>query len=188
MGVFDLLFGKRQSVPVDVVTDPSESDGPEIPKDLFVEERDPKDIPLVEGMEDSPGIQGVYAYMLSDFEGKGYRDALANSDLSSRDDNVRLLHLGLQIRIDQSKLYYEDRIKEIVSHINSRSQAGLNDLAQDLDVRRKIYSGHLEALENLKKELASGDGTTFRVVHSYMSGFKRGLATITHAKILNGDN
>ena len=136
-------------------------------------------------MEDSAGIEGVYAYMLSDFEGKGYRDALSNSDVSSREDNVRLIHLGLQIRIDQAKLYYEDRIKEIAAHIASRSQAGLNDLAQELETRKKIYSGHLEALEALKKELGSSDGTTFRVVHSYLTGFKRGLAAITYAKILN---
>jgi hypothetical protein len=162
-------------------------ESPEVPRELFVDDSEPNSASEVPAVSGRVGVDDVFAFMRSDLEDKGYHHALSNPDDSYRADNIRLIRLELRIRIEQAKLYYSDRIKEIEDHIESRARAGLHDLARELEARKKVCVEHLAYLSKLLDEIESEGGVTYRAVLSYQAGFKKGLAAITQAKLLSGE-
>src|SRR5512133_810412 len=67
------------------------------------------------------GLDAIYAFLQSDYESKGYNDALTNSDESYKNDNIRLIRQDLIILIERTVNYYETMIKETDFHISTRS-------------------------------------------------------------------
>jgi hypothetical protein len=185
MGLFDWFKGKIATQP-DASELPIEEGGSEIPKGLFVEEAEPDEQGFQNGTL-AADIDSVFDFMRRDLESKGYHHALVNPDESYCNANIRLIQFEIRIRIQRSKLYYNDRIKEVDHHIETRTQAGLHDLAKELGVRKKIYVDHLALLDNMLKESESEGSVVFRAALSYQTGFKNGLAAITQARILNGE-
>jgi hypothetical protein len=131
------------------------------------------------------GLDAVYAFLLSDYESRGYNDALANPDESYKSDNIKLLNHELFILIERTSTYYEDLARETEFHINTRSRAGLIDLVEELKIRMQIINDHRSKLAEIKKEALGGTGTIERIGLSYQRGFMRGLSSISQAKVLN---
>jgi hypothetical protein len=131
------------------------------------------------------GLDAIHAFFQSDYESKGYNDALTNPDDSYKTDNIKLLNLDLMILIERTSIYYEDLAKEVEFHISSRSRAGLIDLVEELKTRMQIINDHREKLRAIKEEAQSGAGPIQRIGLSYQRGFMRGLSSISQAKFLN---
>jgi hypothetical protein len=134
-------------------------------------------------MSGDEGLDSVYAFLQSDYESKGYNDALTNPDESYRNDNIRLLNHDLLILIDRTSSYYEDLAKEVQFHISSRSRAGLIDLVEELKIRMQIVNDHREKLKAIREEAAGGKGAIERIALSYQRGFMKGLSSISQAKV-----
>jgi len=133
----------------------------------------------------SMGIEAIYAFLQADYEEKGYNDALTNPDESYKVDNIKLFQYDLQILIERSFLYYDDKLKEIDFHIGSRTRAGLIDLIEELKIKREIAVEHIHKLQQLQQETANNAGMSERIKLSYQRGFMRGLSAITQTKIMN---
>jgi len=131
------------------------------------------------------GLDAVYAFMLNDYESRGYNDALANPDESYKSDNIKLLNHDLFILIERTSSYYEDLAKETEFHISTRSRAGLIDLVEELKIRLQVINEHRQKLREIKTEAQSGSGAIERIGLSYQRGFMRGLSSISQAKVLN---
>lgn len=133
------------------------------------------------------GLDAIYAFLQYDYESRGYNDALTNPDESYKADNIMLFHHDLIILIDKSSTYYEDLLKEVDFHINSRTRAGLIDLVEELKIRREMVLDHIEKVKVIRKEAVSGTGSTQRIALSYQRGFMRGLSAISQSKLFNGN-
>jgi len=78
------------------------------------------------------GIEAVYSFLQTDFEPKGYNDALINPDQSNKADGIRMIRSHLSIILDKSMNHYEKLIRDLDYHVKSRSDAGLVDLVEEL--------------------------------------------------------
>lgn len=131
------------------------------------------------------GIDSIYAFLQSDYEAKGYNDALTSPDDSYRNDNINLLKQDLFILIDKSLTYYEGMLKQVDFHITSRTRAGLIDLVEELKTRRDMVADHLEKIRVMKEDAHNGNGAVQRITLSYQRGFMRGMSALTQSNILN---
>jgi hypothetical protein len=128
-------------------------------------------------------IDAIYEFLQYDYESRGYNDALTNPDESYKSDNIKLFAHDLQILIDRSSIYYEELLKEVDFHINSRSRAGLIDLVEELKIKRELVLDHMTKVKALKEEALNGSGSTGRIALSYQRGFMRGLSAISQSKL-----
>lgn len=131
------------------------------------------------------GVDAIFAFLQADYETKGYDDALTNPDESYKSDNIKLFQYDLQILIQRSFMYYDDKIKEIDFHIGSRTRAGLIDLVEELKIKRNLVVEHIDKVKQLQHDCANNSGMSERITLSYQRGFMRGLAAITQTKVMN---
>jgi len=159
-----------------------ENGSPVVPESLFIDNSEPVDTSTHSENSVPAGMEEVYAFLLADYEEKGYNDALTNPDTGYRDDNIRLLKEEFGILIKKTILNFEVQLNELEFHIETRSRAGLIDLVEELKARRNIIFRKLEDIIRLKQE--EGNGAVERMVLSYKKGFMRGLAAITKSELI----
>lgn len=186
MGLFDFFKKNQVEQNGSAQINGSQQNHPiEIPRDIFIEDREPSEQqPIYKNSAEAKGIDAIYAFLQADYESKGYSDALTNPDDSYKTDNIKLIKLDLQILIQQVNTYYEDLIREIDFHINSRGRAGLIDLVEELKTRREMVLEHMGKVEEVKKEMESDSGMTQRIILSYQRGFMKGLSALTQSNVL----
>lgn len=131
------------------------------------------------------GLESIYKFLQSDFETRGYSDALMNPDESYKADNLLLIRYDLQIIIHQVNTYHEDLLRELDFHILSRSRAGLIDLVEELKNRKEMVREHVNKVMDIKNDLDNEFGMAQRILLSYQRGFMKGLSAITQSNVLN---
>lgn len=179
MGIFSLFKKHGQENP-DINNNANRlellsKDKPEIPKDKFIENNEYGTV---------RGINEIYAFLQADFESKGYHDAWINPDDSYKRDNIVLLKHDLMILLQKVAIYYEDLLRDIGFHINSRERAGLLDLVEELKFRQKGVEVHLIKVSEIRKEVNENAGVYERIMLSYQKGFMRGLSAISQSNVL----
>ncbi|MDY2588196.1 hypothetical protein [Winogradskyella aquimaris] len=147
-------------------------------KELFIEESD-ADVSDKSLPSNIVNLESIYTYASTDFENKGYDDAIVNPDLSYSKDNLKLLRYDLQILIKRAFRCYEDYIKDLKFHIESRKSAGLIDTVNLLESKLSKVHDAIEELELIEKEFEEGTGLVERISLSYQRGFSRGLAAMS---------
>jgi len=176
MGLFNFNRKKEQS------SQPEGADRPMLERSMAPQ---PIDADAIQSDVPVLGIDAIYAFLQADYETKGYNDALTNPDENYKADNIKLFQYDLQILIQRSFMYYDDKIKEIDFHIGSRTRAGLIDLVEELKIKRNLVIEHIEKVKQLQHDTASNTGMSERITLSYQRGFMRGLAAITQTKVMN---
>jgi hypothetical protein len=124
-------------------------------------------------------IDIIYEYLQEDIESKAYQDALTSPDRSYKETNLAIIRSNLEVRFKQVTLKYEDMLRDIDFHIQSRGEAGLTDIVELLKSRKAIYGKHLEELRKMKADLDNGELYMTGLFKSYEVGFTRGLASIS---------
>ena len=112
---------------------------PEIKKEDFVDDSDPKknnSITITYGT--GMPIDLIYSFLKEDYETKGYDDALANPDLSYRENNKSIIKSNLEIKFKQVRLRYIDVLRDIDFHIYTPAL----DIAQSFAVMAQIALNH----------------------------------------------
>ena len=146
-------------------------------KELFVEE-DENTIRSNSQIE-KYNLEKIYAFAEIDYEQKGYDDAIVNPDNSYSEDNIRLLKLDLGIRIKRAYKTYEDYLKDIEFHIETRQNAGLIDTVKLLEAELSKVKDSIEQVKEIEKEFQEDKGLVERISLSYKRGFMRGLAAMS---------
>lgn len=183
MGLFDFFKKNKNS---ENGNGQSSELPPEIPKDLFVEDSEPNENENgISGRPILKGIELIYEFLQADYENKGYSDSLINPDDSYKSENIKLIKFDLEILIQKVSTYYEDLVREIDFHMDSRGRAGLIDLVEELRTKKEMVLEHMEKVGVLKNEAENNNGITQRIVLSYQRGFMRGLSALTQSKVLN---
>lgn len=181
MGLFNFFNRQNKNT-----TQLESATSPEIPRNLFVEESEPTNGQNIENNSFLiEGIEKVYSFLQADYESKGYSDSLVNPDDSYKTDNIKLIKLDLHILIEKTGTYYQNLISELNFHISSRSRAGLVDLVQELENRKKLVEDYMLKIDNIRKTMDDENGMCQRIILSYQRGFMRGLSALTQSNILN---
>ncbi|MET3980411.1 hypothetical protein ABIB62_003012 [Mucilaginibacter sp. UYP25] len=129
-------------------------------------------------------INVLFSFLDRNHEGKGYDDALVNPDANHLSQNLEALKNELIRVVNKVKTFYEDFIKEINYHIDSRSRSGMVDTVEELKMKREIALSHMEKVVEIEKDANSDSGDSQGILISYTRGFKNGLAAISHHAIL----
>ncbi len=158
----------------------------EIPKNIFVENREPQDQPtFLSSQVNANGIETIYSFLQADYDTKGYSDALTNPDDSTKSNGVKLIKMDLKILVQRVNNFHAKRIRDFDLHISSRGRSGLIDLVEELKSEKEKTMKDIEEVKVIESEIETGGGMVERTILSYQKGFMRGLSAITQSKILN---
>lgn len=156
---------------------------PEIPEHIFIENSNAEHPQL--NNQIAEGIYSIYNYLMSDFESKGFSDALVNPDESYKNDNLRLIRYELEIVIHKVNTYHESLMKDIDFHISSRTRAGLIDIVEELKTKKEDLISHQTKVREIQESLSRETGLYERALLSYNRGFAKGLTSITQSSLLS---
>ncbi|MFD2568576.1 hypothetical protein [Pseudotenacibaculum haliotis] len=146
-------------------------------EDLFIEKED--STITTNAQIEKYNLERIYAFVEVDHEQKGYDDALMNPDFSYSEDNIKLLKYDLKIRIKRAYKTYEDYIKDIEFHIQTRKNAGLIDTVKLLEAELAKVNDSIKLVAEIEKEFNEETGLVERISLSYKRGFMRGLAAMS---------
>jgi len=179
MGFFD-LFKKKSRIQESNLE--LKETLPEIREEDFIDNSEPseqqKSTYSVEFGTKLP-IDIIYGFLKEDYESKAYHDALTNPDKSYKETNMAIIRSNLEVKFRQVILKYEDMLRDINFHIQSRGQAGLTDIVDLLKSKKESYEKHLEELKSMKKDLDKNELYMIGIFKSYEVGFTRGLASLS---------
>lgn len=160
---------------------------PEIPENVFVENQKPEGGVSTETASSPNNVNGInllFSFLERNHESKGYDDALVNPDNTHLDEYVKSLKNELEKTFRKVKTFYEDFIREIDFHIDSRSRTGMIDTVGELTVKKEIAEMHIKQVLEIEAEAKNNTGVGQGIVLSYTRGFRNGLAAISHHSIL----
>lgn len=170
MGVFSFFSKKNNNKEesIDNYEGPSE--------EQFVDNTEPNNI---EAQVKIYNLDEIYDYASVDFEQRGYQDALTNPDTSYKEENIDLLLMDLEIRIQRAELYYSNLLLDLDFHILSRKDAGLIDTVKQLESQKDKILDSQSQIVKIKEEFLEKEGLNKRITFSYKRGFNRGLASMS---------
>lgn len=147
---------------------------------VFVEDREPAALKkILHQNEEVKGIRAVHKFLSEDYETRGYKDALTNSDESYCFNNIELIKLDFKILLQQVTINYKKQIRSLDVFVKSGSRIGLIDMVEKLISNKEIVLDHLKYLDDLLMDMNNDTGLSQRIVLSYKSGFMRGIASLT---------
>jgi hypothetical protein len=158
----------------------------EIPENVFLQnemETSSKQRDTISSRSDS-NIELLFDFLDKNHESKGYEDALMNPDTRHLEQNIEALKNQLDRTIRRVKTFYEDFIKEIDFHIDSRARSGMVDVVDELKMKRSIAESHVQKVLEIENEHRNNTGDSQGMIISYSRGFMNGLSAISHHTIL----
>lgn len=158
----------------------------EIPENIFIEkefETPQRNNDIYSKRVDNT-IELLFDFLDKNHENKGYEDALMNPDTKHLDQNIEALKNQLERTIRRVKTFYEDFIKEIDFHIDSRGRSGMVDVVDELKMKKSIAESHISKVLEMEGEHKNNIGDSQGMIISYTRGFMNGLSAISHHSIL----
>lgn len=128
-------------------------------------------------------IDLIYNFLKDDYESKGYDDALTNPDSSYKEMNKAMIKSSLEVKFKQVRRRYEDDLRTIDFHINSRKEAGLIELVKELETKKEILLQHVKELNTMEQDFMNEAPYMMGMLFSYERGFLRGLAALSLEQI-----
>ena len=128
-------------------------------------------------------IDLIYNFLKDDYESKGYDDSLTNPDTSYKEMNKSMIRSSLEIKFKQVHRKYEDDLRTIDFHINSRKEAGLVELVKELETKKEILLQHVKELNTMEQDFINEAPYMMGMLFSYERGFLRGLAALSLEQI-----
>ena len=157
----------------------------DIPERLFIEKEQVEEKNVApSALKIESNIEQLFNFLDRNHETKGYEDALMNPDISHLHQNLMALKNELVRTIRRVKTFYEDFIREIDFHIESRSRSGLVDIVDELKMKRSIAESHMIKVLEIESDATNNQGDSQGMIISYTRGFKNGLSAISHHSIL----
>ncbi|XHR95145.1 hypothetical protein ACFJIV_00040 [Mucilaginibacter sp. UC70_90] len=188
MGIFNFLNRKRDNInelPLPILPS-SEKSSVDIPESVFIQNGHltPSKNDLVLTQEVDNNINVLFSFLDRNHENKGYDDAIVNPDANHLAQNLEALKNELIRTVNKVKTFYEDFIKEINYHIDSRSRNGMVDTVEELKMKREIAESHIKKVLEIEADAHNNTGDSQGILISYTRGFKNGLAAISHHTVL----
>jgi hypothetical protein len=168
-----------------------------IPKNIFIETNEPvyqnqqqPTFPKKSIMNENTSneknydLQYLYSFLLKDYETDGYNDAISNPDMSHMDNKVKLIRRRLDITIAQVTTYYDNLLRNINFHIESRSRNGMVDIVGELNSKKTSIEEELLKVQQIENDAKKETGLSEALIMSYTLGFTNGYAAISHSQLI----
>lgn len=155
---------------------------PEIKEEVFIDNSEPAahvDSTYSVEFGSKLPIDIIYGFLKENYENKAYNDALTSPDRSYKETNIAIIRSNLEVKFKQVSLKYEDMLRDIDFHIQSRAEAGLTDIVEQLKSKKITYEKHVEEINQMKIDLKNEELYMIGVFKSYEVGFTRGLASLS---------
>jgi hypothetical protein len=192
MGIFSFLSNSNQSAPegeFDHNASMSQNESTLIPEETFIEKGRPNNnfqsTQIPTEVTTTTNLDYLFNALDQNLESKGYDDALINPDSYHLDQNVDALRKDLIRTINKVKTFYEDFIREIEFHIESRSRSGMIDTVEELKMKKETAESHIEKVLIIESDAINKTGDSEGIIVSYTRGFRNGLAAISHHTIIS---
>jgi HD-GYP domain-containing protein (c-di-GMP phosphodiesterase class II) len=192
MGIFSFLSNSNQSAPegeLDHNASRSQNESTLIPEETFIEKGRPnsnfQSTQIPTEVTTTTNLDYLFKALDQNLEFKGYDDALINPDSYHLDQNVDALRKDLIRTINKVKTFYEDFIREIEFHIESRSRSGMIDTVEELKMKKETAESHIEKVLIIESDAINKTGDSEGIIVSYTRGFRNGLAAISHHTIIS---
>lgn len=156
----------------------------DIPEHVFIDNEQELIPKNYNPLKSENNIELLFDFLDKNHETKGYDDALMNPDVNHMEQNIQALKNQLERTIRRVKTFYEDFIKEIDFHIDSRSRSGMVDVVDELKMKKSIAESHVQKVLDIEVEAKSNTGDSQGMIISYTRGFMNGLSAISHHTIL----
>ncbi|WP_410220173.1 hypothetical protein [Pedobacter sp.] len=157
----------------------------DIPEATFIEKEEPlNETEVARKQKIENNIEQLFDFLDKNHEAKGYEDALMNPDISHLEQNITALRNQLERVIRRVKTFYEDFIREIDFHIETRSRNGMVDIVDELKMKKSIAQNHMDKVLDIERDAINQKGDSEGIIISYTRGFKNGLSAISHHSIL----
>lgn len=156
----------------------------DIPEQIFIENETPIKDQDSRVIKVENNIELLFDFLDKNHEQKGYDDSLMNPDVKHLEQNLEALRNQLERTIRRVKTFYEDFIKEIDFHIDSRARSGMVDVVDELKMKKSIAESHIQKVLSIENEAKANRGDSQGMIISYTRGFMNGLSAISHHSIL----
>lgn len=191
MGLFN-YFNRNQSKNnnsngnIDIETDSKQTINPEISENIFIKtEKFSENISKEQQkISQENGISLLFEFLEKNYESKGYDDALINPDNTHLEQNIQALKNDLERTIRKIKTYYQDFIRELNFHIESRARMGMVDTVEELSVKKYTAEEHINQILEIEIDAKNNTGLGQGILISYTRGFRNGLAAISNYSIM----
>lgn len=189
MGLFN-YFNRKQSnnnnSNGNIESETRQTINPEISEKIFIQtekfpENNSKEQQTV---NQENGISLLFEFLEKNYESKGYDDALINPDNTHLEQNIQALKNDLERTIRKIKTYYQDFIREINFHIESRARIGMVDTVEELSVKKYTAEEHINQILEIEIDAKNNTGLGQGMLISYTRGFRNGLAAISNHSIM----
>ncbi|MGF7039116.1 hypothetical protein [Mucilaginibacter lappiensis] len=189
MGIFNFLNNRNRdnaNQPHLPVISQSEQSSIDIPESVFIQNGHStiSKNELTSLQEIDNNINVLFSFLDRNHESKGYDDAIVNPDANHLAQNLEALKNELIRTVNKVKTFYEDFIKEINYHIDSRSRSGMVDTVEELKMKREIAESHIKKVLEIEVDAHNNTGDSQGILISYTRGFRNGLAAISHHAVL----
>ena len=124
-------------------------------------------------------IDIIYSFLKTDYEEKGFEDALTNPDVSYKEMNMSMIKSKLEVKFRQVKLKYQNELRLVDFHINSRKEAGLIEIVKQLEAKKEVLLQHMDELQQMENDFENKALYMIGMLVSYEKGFNKGLAAIS---------
>lgn len=179
MNFFKKLFGSNRTEELPVANE--EVARPEIKREDFVDDSEPTKESNIVTITFGTGlpIDAIYTFIGRDYEQEGYDDAMINLDNSYKESKKEIILNELKIRIEQVKLAYNNKLREIEVSISNIEQQGLINTSAQLKAKRQTYLEHIDKIKEIESSINLGDKKFLTMIDSYERGFLKGVAAKT---------
>ena len=92
---------------------------------------------------------------------------------------MSMIKSKLEVKFRQVKLKYQNELRSIDFHINSRKEAGLVEIVRQLETKKEMLMQHIDELEKMETDFENKALYMIGMLVSYEKGFNRGLAAIS---------
>lgn len=124
-------------------------------------------------------IDVIYHYVRTDFEKRGYNDAMTSMDISYMTTGKQLIENELRTMFKQIKRRYADEIVKLEPMIANTKALLLADMVSQLESRLATYREHIAEIDSLREQLDNHSSEMDVMSKSYERGFARGITAIT---------
>lgn len=189
MGLFNLFKNKTEASENSTRNFTGEN-STVIPEEIFIERTQPTGATAAKEVIQQADVvtnnlDQLFRFLDRNLESKGYDDALINPDSYHLEQNVDAHKKELMRTIKRVKTFYEDFIREINYHIESRSRSGMIDTVEELKMKKQTAESHIEKVLLLEADAENNVGDSQGIIISYTRGFRNGLAAISHHAIIS---
>lgn len=138
-------------------------------------ENNPIKIRQVIDIRTNKPIDAVYVYIKTDYEERGYNDAITLSDVSYMNKGVSKITNELRVLFKQVRLKYDEALKDVENKIALYESMFMASSLKDAQAKMDLIKSHLDELTQLEKDLDSNAPSMQNMIDSYQRGFMTGI-------------